>query len=178
MKGKQRGLTWINAAAEVYASIYQTIWPDGAGAVEEMEAMSNRQMWEIVRNQNPVILPGSALVQEACRSMRDRQVGAILVAGPSGKLIGIFTGRDAVCRIIAEGRDLGLTTLADVMTRQPDVMAPGKTAIEALRMMRDGGYRHLPVVDGDKIVGIVSSGDFRGLERARLDEETGLWERI
>lgn len=140
--------------------------------------MSNRQMSEIVRNQNPVILPASAFVQQACRSMRDRQVGAILVTNPSEKLIGIFTGRDAVNRIVAEGRDPAITTLADVMTRQPDVMAPGKTAIEALRMMRDGGYRHLPVVEGDKIVGIVSSGDFRGLERARLDEETGLWERI
>ena len=57
-------------------------------------------------------------------------------------------------------------------------MAPGSTAIEALRLMRDGGYRHLPVVEGERIVGVVSRGDFRGLERDRLDEETGIWERI
>jgi CBS domain-containing protein len=64
------------------------------------------------------------------------------------------------------------------MTSNPDTMTPGKTAIEALRMMQDGGYRHVPVVDGGTLVGVVSHGDFRGLEHARLDEETGLWERI
>jgi CBS domain-containing protein len=140
--------------------------------------MVPRQMSDIVRNQNPLTLPESASVQQACQAMRDRSVGAVLVTGTSGELVGIFTGRDAVCRALAEGLNPGLTTLATVMTRRPDTMPPGKTAIDALRLMRDGGYRHLPVVDGVKIVGIVSSGDFRGLERARLDEETGLWEHI
>jgi CBS domain-containing protein len=62
------------------------------------------------------------------------------------------------------------------MTARPDTIDSKASAIVALRMMQDGGYRHLPIVDGDKIVGIVSIGDFKGLERARLDEETGLWE--
>ena len=50
--------------------------------------------------------------------------------------------------------------------------------IDALRLMRDGGFRHVPVVDNGTLVGVVSRGDFRGLEQDRLDEETGLWERI
>jgi predicted transcriptional regulator len=45
-------------------------------------------------------------------------------------------------------------------------------------MMQDGGYRHMPVVEAGKVVGIVSLGDFNGLERARLDEETGFWELL
>ena len=57
-------------------------------------------------------------------------------------------------------------------------MPPGKTAIETLRLMEDGHYRHLPIVDDGKVVGIVSRFDFSGLELDRLDEETGLWERI
>ena len=57
-------------------------------------------------------------------------------------------------------------------------MTPNKTAVEALRLMQDGGYRHVPIVHQGSVVGIVSPGDFRGLEQARLDEETGLWERI
>jgi CBS domain-containing protein len=64
------------------------------------------------------------------------------------------------------------------MTPQPDAIPPGRTAIEALRLMSDGGYRHLPVVDDGKVVGVVSRGDFKGLELDRLDEETGIWERI
>jgi CBS domain-containing protein len=140
--------------------------------------MVPRQMSDIVHNQNPLVLPHSATVQQACRAMRDRRVGAVLVSNESGNLVGIFTGRDAVCRPLAEGQNPTLTTLAEVMTREPDTIPPGKSAIDALRMMQDGGYRHVPVVDGNKIVGIVSRGDFRGLEQARVDEETGLWERV
>ncbi|MND08732.1 CBS domain protein [compost metagenome] len=57
-------------------------------------------------------------------------------------------------------------------------MSPGGNALEALRQMQDGGYRHIPVMKGTKLMGIVSRGDFRALENARLDEETGLWEKI
>ena len=50
--------------------------------------------------------------------------------------------------------------------------------IEALRLMRDGGFRHVPVVHEGLVIGIVARGDFRGLEQDRLDEETGIWERL
>ena len=64
------------------------------------------------------------------------------------------------------------------MTPNPDTMPPGKMAIEALRVMEDRRCRHLPIVEDGKVVGIVSRFDFSGIELARLDEETGLWERI
>jgi len=137
-----------------------------------------RNMSDMVRNQAPVTLPPSATVREACRFMRDRRVGAVLVTEGENRLLGIFTGRDAVHRVLAEGKSAARTKLADVMTREPDTMPPGKTAIEALRLMEDGRYRHVPVVDGGRVVGIVSRFDFSGIELDRLDEETGLWERI
>jgi CBS domain-containing protein len=137
-----------------------------------------RQIWEIVKDRHPLMLRPNCSVKYAAKCMRDRRVGAILVTDADSRLLGIFTGRDAVCRVLAEGRDPGVTTLAEVMTRQPNTMAPGKTAIDALRLMQCGGYRHLPLVDGEKVVGIVSKGDFRGIEQDRLDEETGIWERI
>jgi CBS domain-containing protein len=140
--------------------------------------MNMRQMSELVSHQNPVTLPPNATVQQACTCMRDRRVGAVLVTEGERRLIGIFTGRDAVSRVLAEGRDSAKTRLEQVMTPNPDTMPPGQTVIEALRLMQDGGYRHVPVVKHDKVVGIVSRGDFRGLEEARLDEETGLWERM
>lgn len=140
--------------------------------------MVNRHMHEIILRRQPVMMRPEATVQEACREMRDHRVGAVLVTDPAGRLLGIFTGRDAICRMLAERRDAAGTSLAEVMTRQPEAIGPDVTAIEALRLMRDCGCRHLPVVEGDRLLGIVSRGDFQGLEHARLDEETGLWERL
>lgn len=137
----------------------------------------NREMAEIIRNQKPLTLPPSATVQEACRHMHERRIGAVLITDPGYALIGIFTGRDAV-RVLAEGKDPAATVLEGVMTRNPESMPPRCTAIEVLRLMRDGGFRHVPVVDGGRVAGIVSRGDFRGLEQDRLDEETGIWERM
>ena len=136
-----------------------------------------RTMSEIVRDQMPLTLSPRTSVKHACQSMRERRVGAVLVTD-KGRLVGIFTGRDAVCKVLAEGKDAAHTMLGEVMTRTPKTMAPTKKAIDALRLMSDGGFRHVPVVDGETLVGVVSHGDFRGLETARLDEETGIWERI
>ena len=137
-----------------------------------------RKMSDIVRNQDPVTLPPSATVREACQCMRDRSVGAVLITEGDRCLVGIFTGRDAVHRVLAEGKNTARTTLGEVMTREPDTIPSGKIAIEALRLMEDGRYRHLPIVDDGRVVGIVSRFDFSGMELDRLDEETGLWERI
>ncbi len=138
--------------------------------------MANRTLSEIVRRQDPATLPVTASVQTACRVMRNRRIGAIVVTESDGRLAGLFTGRDAVGRVLAEALDPRTTTLGEVMTVQPDTLTPRERAIDALRMMEDGGYRHLPVMEDEKIVGIVSHGDFTGLEQARLDEETGFWE--
>ena len=137
-----------------------------------------RKMSDIVRSQDPLTMPPSATVKEACRHMRNRRVGAVLVTEKDRRLLGIFTGRDAVGRVLAEGKSAARTTLCDVMTRDPTSISPRKTAIEALRLMEDGRYRHVPIVEDGKVVGIVSGFDFSGLELDRLDEETGLWERI
>ena len=137
-----------------------------------------RAMSEIVRDQKPLTLGPAATVRHACQCMRDRRVGAVLVTDGQGRLIGIFTGRDAVSRVLAEGRDADTTTLTQVMTHHPATIPPGKNAVEALRLMHDGGFRHLPIVDKNQLLGVVSKGDFRGVEQDRLDEETGIWERI
>jgi CBS domain-containing protein len=137
----------------------------------------NREMAEIIRNQEPLTLPPTATVKEACKCMHERKVGAILVTKGKGELVGIFTGRDVV-RVAAEGKDAAATPLRQVMTPDPDCLPPRHTAIHALRLMRDGGFRHVPVVHEGVVIGIVSRGDFRGLEQDRLDEETGIWERM
>lgn len=139
--------------------------------------MTNRPIAYIVKDQKPVILHSNQTLQEACKRMSKRRVGAVLVTGDDHRLCGIFTGRDAV-RALGEAKDPAVTPLADVMTPEPVTIGPDRTAIDALRILVDCGFRHLPVVREGKIIGIVSRGDFKGMELDRLEDETGLWERI
>lgn len=138
----------------------------------------NRPMNEIIRHQRTVCMAPGATVQEACRAMHEARVGAILVTEAAGRLLGIFTGWDLV-RLAASGAQPEVTPLETAMTPEPDCLPPYCTAIDALRLMRDGGFRHVPITDRfGRVIGIVSPGDFRGLEQDRLDEEIGLWERM
>ena len=139
--------------------------------------MTNRSIAFIVKDQDPVTLGKGDTVQRACQRMWKRKVGAVLVTDGKGALCGIFTGRDAV-RVMGEAKDPAATPLSAAMTRDPQTIDPDRTAIDALRMMSDCGFRHLPVVRNKKIVGIVSRGDFKGMELDRLEDETALWERI
>jgi CBS domain-containing protein len=109
--------------------------------------------------------------------MWECRVGAALIADKDQRLVGIFTGRDAV-RSLAEGRNAATTPLAQVMTPNPVTITPECSAIDALHAMRDRGFRHLPVVDCGRVVGIVSRSHFKGMEIDRLDDEEHLWECI
>ena len=139
--------------------------------------MEKRCISFIVRDREPVVLGANQTVRDACERMWEKRVGAVLVADEHGRLAGIFTGRDAI-RILAEGHDGPDTRLAVAMTPNPHTIRPEDTSIDALRAMNDGGFRHLPVVEGGTIVGVVSRGDFKGVEYERLGDETSLWERI
>lgn len=132
---------------------------------------------DIIGTQDPLIMPPTATVRAAALAMRRRHVGAVLV-GEGQTLAGIFTERDMVDRVVAEGRDPERTALAEVMTADPDTIAPEASAMDALRRMEDGGYRHLPVVERGRLIGIVSRRDFFGAEMARLEDETELWEKV
>ena len=101
----------------------------------------------------------------------------MLVVDEQQRLRGIFTGRDAV-RTLGEGKDAAATRLAHVMTPNPITITPNSLAIEALRKMSDVGFRHLPVIEDDTIWGVVSRGDFKGIELDQLEEEEHLWECI
>ncbi len=139
--------------------------------------MTNRAISFIVKDQNPLMLRPGDTVQTACQRMCERSVGAVLVTDANARLEGIFTGRDAV-QAIARGGNPADVPLAEVMTAKPDTIALDLKAIDALHMMCDGGYRHLPVVADGKVVGIVSRSDFKGLELDHFEDEQSLWERI
>ena len=128
---------------------------------------------------DPLLLSVTATttVKDAATLMRTHDVGALAVM--RGDILqGILTVNDIAYRVVAEGLEAAQTTVEAVMTTEPDTVSPETTAIEALRLMQDGGYRHLPVADDGRILAVVSRRDFFGFEKARLDDETTLWERI
>ena len=125
--------------------------------------MSQRTVRQIIEGQDPVIAAASMTVREAAQLMKQHNIGALMVVEDE-KLVGVFTERDALFRVVAEGLEGGQTDLAAVMTRNPQTIAPDNGFTSALQMMHDGGYRHLPVVDEGRVVGIVSVRDALGPE--------------
>lgn len=120
--------------------------------------MPIRSLRSIVANQTPVTAPRTATVSDAARLMKRHNVGALMVVDGT-RLIGIFTERDALFRLLAEGRNPALTRLSDVMTAQPQTVHPDEPFVRALRTMHEGKFRHLPVVEFDRPLGMVSVRD-------------------
>jgi CBS domain-containing protein len=125
--------------------------------------MAERQAAYIVKDQDPLVLSADHTVQQACRSMWDRRSGSVVVVDDRKCLKGIFTGRDAV-RLLASTKHAGSTGLAQAMTRQPVTVTPKSRAIDALRAMEEGGFRHVPVTVDRTVKGVVSRGDLKGME--------------
>ena len=110
-----------------------------------------------------VLAPPETSVSEAGRLMKNANVGAVLVV-QQGRLVGIFTERDAVYRVMALDRDPQATRLAEVMTREPKTVAPDDAFGAALLLMHEHGFRHAPVIEAGRPVGVVSA-------RSALDPE-------
>ena len=115
---------------------------------------------------NLLTVSATTPVGEAAKEMDERSVGAVLVLGDgAGALEGVFTERD-VLRAVARGQVDG-ATVGDFMTPHPETIEPDDTTEHAAVLMIHGGFRHLPVVEGGKVVGILS---IRDLMRAVLDD--------
>jgi CBS domain-containing protein len=113
---------------------------------------------------NLLTVSAATPVGEAAKEMDERSVGAVLVLA-DGRLEGVFTERD-VLRAVARGQVEG-ATVGDFMTPHPETIEPDDTTEHAAVLMIHGGFRHLPVVDGGTVVGILS---IRDLMRAVLDD--------
>lgn len=109
-------------------------------------------------------------VLSAARIMRDRKIAALIVVDDAGNLTGIVTERDVVFRLTANGKDAATTSIAEIMTPNPDTLAPGDSASDALELMQTRNYRHLPVVDGNKCIAVVSVRDLFKSVKESLEE--------
>lgn len=111
---------------------------------------------KVMLRRNLLVAAPGITVADAARRMAKKRVGAIVVV-EGERIAGIFTERDVVFRVVAEGRDPGTTLVADVMTPEPFTIDADDRFGTALLVMHDHGFRHLPVVEHGKLVGIVSA---------------------
>lgn len=114
----------------------------------------------LLRNKSGEVwsLDPSASVYDAIRLMAEKSVGALLVMR-DGKLIGIVSERDYARKVVLQGRNSHDTPIADIMSSPVLTVTPAHTIEECMRIVTEQRFRHLPVIDGDRVVGIVSIGD-------------------
>ena len=133
--------------------------------------MPNRTLRQVITGQTLVTARRDTSVRAAAVAMAEQSVGAILVVDDSGRLIGLCTERDALIRVVARGLDPEQTPLAAVMTDKLQTATPDKTLGHALHLMFEGGFRHLPVVEDGRPVGMVSARNALGLEILQFERE-------
>ncbi len=125
--------------------------------------MRLRRVGDVIVGQIALTLAPEATVQEAARRMRIAQVGSVMVVA-ADRLVGIFTERDGLFRVLAEGTNPNEVKLSQVMTTGVTTVRVDSLFVDALELMYEGGFRHVPVLDGDVPVGIVSIRDAMGQE--------------
>lgn len=132
--------------------------------------MLNEPIRNVMERKKVLIAPPHTSVSDAARMMASKKVSAIMVVEDK-RLVGIFTERDAVFRVIARGRDAQETSLADVMTAAPKTVAPDESFGYALLMMHEHGFRHVPVIENGAPIGIVSARNALDPELEEFESE-------
>jgi len=120
--------------------------------------MPERPIREVIGSQEAVTAGADITVEAAAQLMKRHRIGALLVID-GGRLAGIFTERDALFRVMAEGRDPAKTRIAEVMTVNPRTISPDRPFGHALHLMYEGEFRHVPVVEDGRALGMVSTRD-------------------
>ncbi len=118
--------------------------------------MFSQRIRSVMKRKTILMAPPETTVSKAAKLMAGKNVGAVMVV-ENERLVGIFTERDAVFRVMAQGLDAKTTKLAEVMTSEPQTVDPEKSYGYELLMMHENGFRHVPVIENGKPVGIVSS---------------------
>ncbi|HTW59704.1 MAG TPA: CBS domain-containing protein [Terriglobales bacterium] len=126
---------------------------------------------EIVKDRRVYSVEATRTVLEAARFMMEHNVGAVAVIR-GGELAGIFSERDIMNRVVAVGRTPGTTLVSEVMTANPRAVSADETIEECLFIMREFGFRHLPIVDGKELKGLVSLRDILMRQAAEIERQT------
>lgn len=129
---------------------------------------------DVIRNREPYSIKPSASVQDAAEFMASRNIGAVCVVDDGGTLLGVFSERDVIQRVVAQKRDLLTLQVGDVTSEVRAVIRCDETPHQALERMELIGTRHLPVVDGERWVGMLSMRDLMRVELSEQGDEIKL----
>ena len=129
---------------------------------------------DVIRDREPYSLRASATVLEAAEFMAQKRIGAVCVLDEQGKLIGVFSERDLLNRVVVPRHDASTMKLGDVASPLRAVISCDETPQQALERMEQIGTRHLPVVDGEKWVGMLSMRDLLRVELSDKGNEIKL----
>lgn len=112
-------------------------------------------------------VPPDAVVLDVVADLKARRIGAVVAVDAAGRIAGILSERDIVHALADHGADLGRLKVSDLMTKDVTTCEPGHDVNHVMREMTRGRFRHVPVVEGGKLVGLVSIGD---AVKARIEE--------
>jgi CBS domain-containing protein len=132
--------------------------------------MNRKIVPDIVQPTEVSSVGAGVTITDAAKLMSDKRIAALTVTDDDGKLIGIVTERDVVFRGVAAGLDTTVSTIADIMTANPDTLSPNDSASDALELMQTRKYRHLPVVDNGNCIAVVSIRDLFSSVKQSLEE--------
>jgi len=128
----------------------------------------------VVCDREPYFVKETATALDAAQYMASRKIGAVCVLDADGKLCGIFSERDLLSRVVVHRRDPAEVPIREVMSEPRAVIECGDTPHEALERMEGVGSRHLPVVDGDRFIGMLSMRDIMRVEISEQGAELQL----
>jgi CBS domain-containing protein len=128
----------------------------------------------VVCNREPFFVRDDATALDAAEFMASRNIGAVCVLDRNDRLVGIFSERDLLKRVVVAGRDPHQIPISEVMSEPRAVIECDDTPHEALERMEKVGSRHLPVVEGEKFVGMLSMRDIMRVEISEQGAELQL----
>ena len=132
--------------------------------------MPNRILRDVVREQRPVVVNPDVTVAEAAQLLEQAKDGAAVVTD-GGKPVGIFTERDCLYRVAGAGKNPAEVTVGEVMTPKPCCVRAHRPFSDALYQMQHNGFRHLPVLEGNKIIGVVTHKHMFGSDLMQYEQQ-------
>ena len=129
---------------------------------------------DVIRDREPYSMKATASVMEAAEFMAQRRIGAVCVLDEEGRLMGVFSERDLLNRVVVQRLDPATLRIGEVTSKTRAVIRCDETPHQALERMEQIGTRHLPVVDGERWVGMLSIRDLLRVELSEQGDEIKL----